>query len=135
MSHDVAYAQKLAEFKSAEKPEVVLLLADDPDLVRIMVAWMNAAASPTKNTTRPPKDNDENLWWYWLWRNTNFSSFEVMEKASYFGHAFDRKFQTLVGNRILYPDATVNSFAQRYLREKVLKLFQIKTRPTPAKKE
>ncbi|MHC4982122.1 MAG: hypothetical protein ACYTF6_03005 [Planctomycetota bacterium] len=29
----------------------------------------------------------------------------------------------LIGNRILYPDGTVNSFVRRYLREKVLNLF------------
>jgi hypothetical protein len=42
------------------------------------------------------------------------------------------KLRSLIGNRILYPDGTVNSFAQRYLRERVLKLFQAK--PIPRKK-
>ncbi|HJX36106.1 MAG TPA: hypothetical protein VJ280_04010 [Dehalococcoidales bacterium] len=34
----------------------------------------------------------------------------------------------LIGNRILYPDGTVNSYVQRYLREKVINLFDKKTR-------
>lgn len=36
----------------------------------------------------------------------------------------------LTGNRVLYPDGTVNSFVQRYLRQQVLKLFQTKAKPT-----
>jgi hypothetical protein len=39
----------------------------------------------------------------------------------------------LIGNRILYPDGTVNSFVQRYLREQVLKFFDTKLK-RPAKK-
>jgi hypothetical protein len=44
----------------------------------------------------------------------------------------ERKLKPLVGNRVLYPDGTVNSFVQRYLRERVLKLFDTKPRK-PAK--
>ena len=40
----------------------------------------------------------------------------------------ERKLKPLVGNRVLYPDGTVNSFVQRYLRERVLKLFDAKPR-------
>ena len=39
---------------------------------------------------------------------------------------FDEKVETLIGNRIIYPDGTVNSFVQRYLREKVPGLFNAK---------
>ncbi len=46
----------------------------------------------------------------------------------------ERKLKPLIGNRVLYPDGTVNSFVQRYLRERVLKLFDAKTaRPTKSK--
>ena len=34
----------------------------------------------------------------------------------------------LIGNRVLYPDGTVNSFVQRYLRDRVLKLFEPKVK-------
>ena len=40
----------------------------------------------------------------------------------------EHKLKPLVGNRVLYPDGTVNSFVQRYLRERVLKLFDTKPR-------
>jgi hypothetical protein len=40
----------------------------------------------------------------------------------------ENKMRPLIGNRILYPDGTVNSYVQRYLREKVINLFDRKTR-------
>ncbi len=38
----------------------------------------------------------------------------------------ESKLKPLIGNRILYPDGSVNSFVQRYLRDRVLKLFGTK---------
>jgi len=33
-------------------------------------------------------------------------------------------FDALVANRVLYPDGTLNSFVERYLRERVLTIFK-----------
>lgn len=41
---------------------------------------------------------------------------------------FERRLAPLVGNGVLYPNGTVNSFVQCYLRERVLKLFDAKPR-------
>ncbi len=127
------YEEKLAEFKAREKPEVVLLLGDDAGLVRITVAWTNTVTCQAKKLTRPPKVDDANSWWNWLWENTTYSRQELMEKAYQSYQGFDQKLKALIGNRILYPDGSINSLAQRYLRERVLKLFQAKP-PRPRKK-
>ena len=47
--------------------------------------------------------------------------------------ALGYKMKPLIGNRIIYPDGTMNSFVERYLREQVLKLFEAKTKK-PVKK-
>lgn len=47
--------------------------------------------------------------------------------------ALENKLKPLIGNRVIYPDGTVNSFVQRYLREQVLKLFEAKPKK-PVKK-
>jgi hypothetical protein len=39
----------------------------------------------------------------------------------------------LIGNRIIYPDGTVNSFVERYLRERVVKLFEAKPKKSVKK--
>ena len=51
-----------------------------------------------------------------------------MEKAglSVSESLVERKMKPLIGNRVLYSDGTVNSFVQRYLRDRVLKLFEPK---------
>ena len=129
------WVERLSEFKGQERPEAVLLLAEDPELIRITVAWTNTNTAQPKKFTRPPQKDDGHEWWEWLWHNRTYSRQEVMEKGAYVELRFDRKFRTLIGNRLIYPDGTVNSFAQRYLREKVLKLFQARNQRASAKKE
>ncbi len=128
------WLDRLAEFKSRERPEPVLLLAEDADLVRLTVAWTNTAASPAKKITRPPSEDTTNAWWEWLWANTAYSRQEMIDNAAYPESGFDRKLRALVGNRIIYPDGSVNSFAQRYLHEKVLKLFQTRNQKMTERK-
>ena len=125
------YDENLAAFKAQEKPEVVLLVADDPVLMKLAVAWPNVAISRKEELEPAPKSESENAWWEWLWANSEFSQDEWTEKAGSAALGFadvDAAIKTLVGNRIIYPDGTLNSFVQRYLRERVLKLFEVKPR-------
>jgi hypothetical protein len=81
------------------------------------------------------KGEGENEVWGWLWENAKYSKKELIEKAgiplSELG--LENKLKPLMGNRILYPDGTVNSLVQRYLREKVLKLFEAKAKSSTKK--
>jgi len=122
-----SYADRLARFKGNERPEAVLLVADDPELVKVIVAWSNTvvrAAEPISVL----KENSEDHVWKWLWDNARYSRAELLSRIALHEREFDRKWKILVGNRVLYPDSTVNSFVQRYLREKVLNLFNAKPR-------
>ena len=124
MTNDV-YSEKLERFKQNEKPEVILFLADNPELTRIVVAWTNTAVEQRERLSKLT-DESENAVWDWLWENARFSNDELLAKSALSHFRFDEKVKTLIGNRILYPDGTVNSFVQRYLREKVLGLFNAK---------
>lgn len=126
MAEDI-FAQKLEWFKENEKPEVVLCVADDSGLIKIIIAWTNTTVLQNESLSDLTGEM-ENTAWEWLWENTHFSRAELLEKSGHAEFGFDRKFKELVGNRILYPDGTVNSFVQRYLREKVLDLFEKKSR-------
>jgi len=119
------YAEKLAHFKENEKPEVVLLIADDLDLIKIVVAWTNTTVTTAEklNSLRGESDSDV---WDWLWKNAVYSREELIAKSALSEYGFEKKMRPLVGNRVLYPDGTVNSFVQRYLRDRVLKLFEAK---------
>jgi len=121
------YTEKLNWFKQNERPEVVLLLADNPDLVKIVVAWTSLVVRHANKLTGFP-DSPESEAWEWLWENTTYSLKELKEKTgtSLSEIALENKMKPLIGNRIIYPDGTVNSFVERYLREQVVKLFEAK---------
>ena len=78
-----------------------------------------------------PKDEAE--LWDWLWERAQYSRKELIQKSSLSEYGFDHRMRTLIGNRVLYPDGTVNSYVQRYLREKVLRLFEAKPKRTTKK--
>jgi hypothetical protein len=98
------YTEKLNWFKQNEKPEAVLLMADNLDLVKIIIAWASMDVKRADRLTRLPGGSESEAWG-WLWEN---------------------KMKPLIGNRIIYPEGMVNSFVERYLREQVVKLFEVK---------
>lgn len=128
------YTEKLAWFKQNERPEAVLVVADNPELMKIVIAWTSLDVKRTKKLTKL-KGESESEMWEWLWANTEFSLSEFKEKIgiSFSELALENKIKPLIGNHIIYPDGTVNSFVQRYLREQVLKLFEAKQK-NPVKK-
>lgn len=133
MAEDL-YAEKLAWFKQNEKPEVVLLLADNLDLVKIVVAWTSLDVKRADKLTGLRSESESEAW-EWLWQNTNYPLSELKDKigTSFSESSLENKLKPLIGNRIIYPDGTVNSFVQRYLREQVAKLFEAKQK-RPVKK-
>lgn len=130
MNEDL-YGEKLAWFKQTERPEAVLVVADDPGRIKIILAWTNMDTRRLEKPTqlRGESDNDS---WRWLWQNTWYSLADLMEKAgiSVSESVLEGRMKPLIGNRVLYPDGTINSFVQRYLREKVVKLFEAKPKRT-----
>lgn len=122
------YLEKLAWFKQNEKPEVVLIIADHPELIKIVIAWNNLNIGRIGKLTELNSES-HNEGWEWLWENTTYSRAELKERSGVASEvSLEGKMKPLIGNRILYPDGTVNSFVQRYLREQVVKLFEIKAR-------
>jgi hypothetical protein len=124
---EIMFAEKLAYFKQNEKPEVVLLVADNPELIKIIIAWTNISMERINKLT-PPSSNSEIEIWEWLWQNTKFSLTELKEKTDIpvADYVLEKKMKPLIGNRIIYPDGTINSYVQRYLKEQVIKLFEAK---------
>jgi len=124
-----SWSDRLAWFKSEEKPEAVLVMSDDAALTKIVVAWPTIATA-RKNQSPAPSTDSAHEWWNWLWKNVRYSQAEIAQRTGIRGETLERKMQILIGNRVLYPDGTMNSFVQRYLREKVLRLFNAKPKKT-----
>jgi hypothetical protein len=125
------YAQKLSWFKQNESPEVVLLVADDPEFTKIVLAWASLDVRQADGPMHLPGESESEIW-DWLWANARYSRDDLANKSCLAAPLVERRLKPLIGNRVLYPDGTLNSFVQRYLRERVLKLFDAKPRK-PAK--
>ena len=119
------FIEKLHWFKQNEKPEAVLVIADNPELIKIIIGWTNLEVRHTDSILEL-NNASENEIWEGLWKNTKINLTELKEKTGvpYSESVLENKLKPLIGNRILYPDGTINSFVQRYLRERVLTLFE-----------
>jgi hypothetical protein len=126
MTEDL-FIEKLNHFKQNEKPEAVLVIADNPEFIKILVAWTNLEVEHNKELTKISGESDNEVW-EWLWENAKFSltDLKIMTGVSYSESTLENKMKPLLGNRVLYADGTINSFVQRYLRERVLKFFETK---------
>ena len=88
-------------FKQNERPEVVLLLVDNPDLVKIAVAWTSLDVKREEKLTDSPVESESEPW-KWLWQNINYRLDELKEKTgtSLSEIALGNKMRPLIGNRI-----------------------------------
>jgi hypothetical protein len=122
---DNLFREKLAWFKQNEKPEAVLVVADNPELIKIAIAWTNMKVDLKDKITGLSSDS-ENEVWDWFWHNTRFrlSELKLIMGSPLSETGLQERLNPLIGNRIIYPDGTINSYVQRYLRERVVKLFE-----------
>jgi len=130
------FTEQLARFKQNEKPESVLIIADNPELIRIVVAWSNLDVRSADELSTFSGVSCSEVW-SWLWENSRYNLTELKVRASvpYSESILKQKIDSLIGNRVLYPDGTVNSFVQRYLRTQVARLFEAKVKKTAKPKQ
>jgi hypothetical protein len=50
---EAIFNEKLNQFKQNEKPEAVLIIADNPELIRISVAWTNIQVKQKEKRNSP----------------------------------------------------------------------------------
>ena len=114
--------ETLREFKEIERPETVLLISGNQSLIRIIVAWMNMSLERKKRLSKFEGDCDE-IKWKWLCGNTNFSLDELARRLPGVDKELEQKINALIANRILYPDGSINGFVEKFLRDKIVRIF------------
>jgi hypothetical protein len=119
-----AFYGTLDRFKANEQPEAVLLVASDKDYVNIVTAWTCCSIRVRKPTRHGSVASDADAW-QWLWDNAAFSMDALRNASGVPAERFESRLDTLIANRVIYPDGTVNSFVRRYLRERVLRLLGV----------
>ena len=108
----------LEQFRNDERPECVLLVSGSPSLIRIVVAWMNMPIERYKRPTPFPQDAEQQ--WQWLWQNATYSPERLARYVPSSDKDLDQKVQALIANRVLYPDGTVNSYVEHFLRARIV---------------
>lgn len=124
----LSFEEILQHFKASEQPECLLLISDDPASLKIAAAWTGMAV-PRVEIPQPPPSVEER--WGWLWSRVSYSVADVALRTGLTVGLVERKLPALIANRTIYPDGTANSYVQRYLRERVLKLFRPATKREP----
>lgn len=117
-----AWTKVLNEFKDKERPETVLMVAGNPELLRIVVAWQATVSCRAEKLTKRTGTTEHELW-HWLWENAVYSKTDLLNQISGNKTTAEQRFKSLVAGRVLYPDGTLNSFVGKYLRKRVLSLF------------
>lgn len=116
----------LARFKEREQPECLLLLSDDPESLKIIVAWTGVRISRIPESHGTVTDD-----WEALWRCVDYTIGDIAERMGISEYVVERKMRRLIASRAIYPDGTANSFVQRYLRQQVVDLFRTPKKDSP----
>jgi len=130
---NTSFLDTLAYFKSQERPEAILCVGDDTDLIKIAVIWPNIPIRPVVGAPSYPANGTDVRKWNWLWSCVKFKPDDI---AAGLGSRYlaRTKLDALITNRILYPDGTLHSYMTRYLRDRVIKMFETRTKKAGAKK-
>jgi hypothetical protein len=120
------WLERLDAFKKSERPEVVLMVAGQAELMRIAVTWMHTDVTRARRLTKLRGASESEVW-SWLWENAQYDREGLLARIPS-AAGTEKNLAALIANRVLYPDGTLNSFVERYLKERVVKLFAPSTR-------
>ena len=104
------YYGKLEWFKENEKPEELLTIINNQNAVKTVIAWTSMSTKPVDILSRL-SSNSENEIWTWLWDNTEYSISELQDKLDVplSESGLNSRLKPLIGNRVIYPDGTINT--------------------------
>ena len=106
-----AFVEVLQTFVEAEQAEVVLLLADDAALQKIVIAGSSIDVA-RRGRFEPPSNASRTEVWTQLWECVEFSIAQLAERSGLTRAFVERRLPQLVANRVLYPDGSVHSSVQ-----------------------
>ena len=112
------FEEALAVFKGKEQPEDVLPLVGKADLSdelrKITLAWQKMKIERRKPEGKAPEQ--EKALWDWLWEQADYD-IEELQRISGVSRKLSYHIEILSGNRIIYPDGTITTFASKALKQ------------------
>lgn len=109
----------LQEFKGSEVPEDIIPILDDETVQKMIVAWPKIVVKSKEHSGVPP--GDKNSRWLWLWEHVDFVYTDLVDISGIPGIKFERVFFQVKGNRLIYPDGTISTWASKYLKQLIAK--------------
>lgn len=116
------WSETLNGFKHDARPDVVLMVAGQSELMRIALAWKQTRVTRARRVTRLRGSSEADAW-SWLWENTRYDRVALLGRIPNATARTERNLNALIASRVLYPDGTINPFVERYLKERVVRLF------------
>ncbi len=116
------WQEKLSAFKENEQPEATLMIAGQTELMRIALAWKQTEVSRGRRLSKLQGNSEADIW-AWLWKNVRYDRAALLGRIPGASNRTARNLDALIGCRVLYPDGTINAYVERYLKERVVKLF------------
>lgn len=118
----MTFEQAIEKFKELESPEDVLPLlgkeAKHEQLRQLLVAWQKISIKRVKKTEYRGSDSDMVELWKWMWEQVYYDR-EELKQISMIQGDIDNLMKVLVGNRIIYPDGTISTFARKVLQQMI----------------
>jgi len=95
------------------------ILVGDPDLQRLLSSWthLSILTLPIRKGEIP---KDERERWDWLWTKVDIPWNQLAQSAGFSEARTRALFDTLRGNRLIYPDGTAATHAISVLKAEVL---------------
>lgn len=103
----------LTVFKKKERAEDIIPIIGNYDLQKLLVAWPKAILKRVAVTEAAPAGFNER--WGWLWRHVRWCEAELTDMAGIPAAKCVRLFNQAKGCRLIYPDGSVSTHAERYL--------------------
>lgn len=103
----------LQEFKKNEKSEDIIPILEDADIQKLIIAWTKIVIRRIHHKDTLPDTFNEK--WLWLWKQISWSERELLNISGIPETKFCRIVNQSCGNRLIYPDGTVNTHASKYL--------------------
>ena len=122
------FGSLLAHFKEIEQPDNIVPLIDDVALRNGLCAWKSVIL--TYGGCGECLFETEAEQWDWMWKGVTFDFISFAIVAGCRQQDMNNIFHRLKGLRLIYPDNSMNSYAQKYLQALIMGKL-----PKPSKKK
>jgi len=123
----------LLNAKSHETPSQSTVLLNNKEACSMVSSWPSVDVYVDYNTKINPKQD----MWTSIWEMTSYSLSEWAASSGVPLLYAGKVARIVIGNRLIYPDGTLNKYAERYVATKVINSMALKVplQPKEPKKE